>query len=843
MIRPCTTALALLALAASSAFAEPGSGAKKFNQLRAELPTPTEVRLASGAPGPQYWQQRADYEIKAELFDAEVPYMLGSVRIDYQNNSPHTLDYLWLQLDQNKFRADSLNWLSRTAPSFQKFPYGLLANLLEMEHFKGGFDLKSVTQRGKPLKHTVVGTMMRIDLPDRLKPGRSVEFDITWRHNIVNADVIWSRGGYEDLRDKDDKKTGERIFTIAQWYPRMAAYTDYEGWQNQQFVGRGEFTLELGDYDLTLTVPADHVVSATGVLKNPDAVMTRTQRARWKAARTAPKPVMIITRPEAEEMLKGKKTAARRTWKFRAENVRDVAFASSRTFLWDAWGVRTGRGDEITMAQSLYPPQAEPLWARYSTHAVAHTIEVYGRMTFPYPYPAAISVNGPIGGMEYPMISFNGPRADHDGTYYAVAGKTKSWRLSKYGLISVVIHEVGHNWFPMIINSDERQWTWMDEGLNSFLQFVAEQEWEEDYPSWRGHPKKITGYMQSSSRVPIMTNSESIEQFGNNAYGLPATALNILRETIMGRPLFDFAFKTYANRWRFKHPEPADFFRTMEDASSVDLDWFWRGWFYSTDHVDIALTGIREFELDTKNPDITKAKKKKERDEEYVSITQERTQAAIKAGMPLRVNRFPELKDFYNDYDALDVTDKDRESFKKMLKGLNEDQQRLLETQRRFYVLDFENEGGVVMPIILRLTWSNGDREVLRLPAQIWQRDAQTVSKLIVGKHALVKVEIDPFFETADTDLSDNQWPAEPKPTQFQLYKRSLTPNAMKVANDAAAAKKKKAEDAKKAPAKAPELPPAKAKAPPAKAKAPATSAPKSVPKPPAPKAPTSSAR
>lgn len=795
--------LCALSLIALPAAARPGSGAKAFAQLRSELPTPTEVRLASGAPGPKYWQQRADYEIDAELVDAEQPYIEGTVRIDYQNNSPHRLEYLWLQLDQNIFRRDSISWLARTAPGFQKFPYRALAYLLKMEGFEGGFDLKSVTLRGKPLAHTVVGTMMRIDLPEPLKPGRSVEFAIEWRHNVVDARVIWSRGGYEDLLDKDDKPTGERVFTVAQWYPRVAAYTDYEGWQNQQFIGRGEFTLELGDYDINLTVPADHVVSATGVLRNASKVLTAAQRDRLKQARTAKTPQFIITRDEAEAVMKRPKSTDKRTWRWQAKNVRDVAFASSRTFVWDAWGVKSGDGDKVVMAQSLYPPVATPLWYRYSTQAVAHTIEVYGRMTFPYPYPTAISVNGPIGGMEYPMICFNGPRADFDGTYYDRGGKTKSWRQSKYGLISVVIHEVGHNWFPMIVNSDERQWTWMDEGLNSFVQFVAEQEWEAKYPSWRGHPKKIVEYMQSSRRVPIMTNSESLEQFGNNAYGLPATALNILRETILGRENFDFAFKTYSNRWRFKRPEPADFFRTMEDASGVDLDWFWRGWFYGTDHVDIALTRVQEFELDTRNPDVEKPHQRKKRDEEYVSISRARTEALEKEkALEMRVNRFPELKDFYNSYDELDVTEKDREGFKKLLEGLNDEEKALLSTQRRFYVLDFENEGGVVMPVILRLTWADGKREVLRIPAQIWQRDAEAVSKLIVGTQALVKVEVDPFFETADADESNNQWPIEPKKTRFQLYKRSLTDSPMKAAKKAEEKKaeeaKKKAEEAKK---------------------------------------------
>ncbi|MCB9549504.1 MAG: aminopeptidase [Myxococcales bacterium] len=795
-----------LALAAAPAQARPGSGALKFAQLGPDLPTPGETRLASGAPGPAYWQQRADYRIDVEVVDAERPRIVGRERITYANQSPHELTYLWLQLDQNRLRRDALGWLAETAPGFERFGYRELQRLLAMETFEGGVRLGPVLVDGKPAAHTVVHTMMRVDLPRPLAAGRSVQLDLSWEHDIVNAKVIWARGGYEQLDEQN------RIYTIAQWYPRMAAYTDYQGWQHKQFLGRGEFTLELGDFDVRITVPADHVVAATGVLKNPEEVLDRAWRDRLTQAAKAKSPVLIITRPEAEARAAAAPATGKKTWRFQATNVRDFAFASSRAFLWDA--MAAGRA----LAMSYYPPQAEPLWRRFSTQAVAHTLEVYGRMTFEYPYPVAISVNGPIGGMEYPMISFNGPRAEDDGTYYDRAGEGKRWKYSKYGLISVVIHEVGHNWFPMIINSDERQWSWMDEGLNTFVQFVAEQEWEAEYPSWRGHPRNIVDYMKSTEQVPIMTNSESILQFGNNAYAKPATALNILRETILGREAFDFAFRTYAQRWRFRHPEPADLFRTLEDASGVDLDWFWRGWFYTTDHVDQALVGVRAYELDTRNPAIEKPKAKAEREETYVSVTREREAKRQADGFVPRLNRFPDLKDFYDDYDPDAVTAKDRADFEKFLAELEPEERAALETQRHFFVLDFENRGGLVMPIILRLTYEGGEREVVRLPAEIWKQDADRVSKLFVTRQPIVRVELDPFFEIADADVSNNQWPREPVKTRFQLFKEKRVPNAMQ---DAAAAEKQAAEDAAKAAAPPSAAPPSAAPASAAPASAP----------------------
>ncbi|MCA9713837.1 MAG: M1 family metallopeptidase [Myxococcales bacterium] len=744
-----------LALAAAPAQARPGSGALKFAQLGPDLPTPGETRLASGAPGPAYWQQRADYRIDVEVVDAERPRIVGRERITYANQSPHELTYLWLQLDQNRLRRDALGWLAETAPGFERFGYRELQRLLAMETFEGGVRLGPVLVDGKPAAHTVVHTMMRVDLPRPLAAGRSVQLDLSWEHDIVNAKVIWARGGYEQLDEQN------RIYTIAQWYPRMAAYTDYQGWQHKQFLGRGEFTLELGDFDVRITVPADHVVAATGVLKNPEEVLDRAWRDRLAQAAKAKSPVLIITRPEAEARAAAAPATGKKTWRFQATNVRDFAFASSRAFLWDA--MAAGRA----LAMSYYPPQAEPLWRRFSTQAVAHTLEVYGRMTFEYPYPVAISVNGPIGGMEYPMISFNGPRAEDDGTYYDRAGEGKRWKYSKYGLISVVIHEVGHNWFPMIINSDERQWSWMDEGLNTFVQFVAEQEWEAEYPSWRGHPRNIVDYMKSTEQVPIMTNSESILQFGNNAYAKPATALNILRETILGREAFDFAFRTYAQRWRFRHPEPADLFRTLEDASGVDLDWFWRGWFYTTLHADIALAGVHEFTVDSRDPQLERSfQRQQDQAREPESLTRLRNKSARTL-----VDELPELKDFYNDFDEYTVTDADRDEYRALLDAISDEERALLRTGKRFYVVELENRGGLVMPVILELRFADGAREELRIPAELWRRDARRARTLIIRDKPLQGVTLDPHLETADADQDNNHWPPQLRRSRFQLFK------------------------------------------------------------------------
>ncbi|MDB5748013.1 MAG: aminopeptidase, partial [Massilia sp.] len=572
----------------------------KFRQLDELLPTPTTTRTASGAPGHAYWQQRADYRLRATLDEAKRA-ITGAGTITYHNNSPDTLSYLWVQLDQNMFRADSDNrnistipsrdaW-QRTGPEGVKFD-AIRANF-DSRAFAGGFNIQSVKGAdGRPLRHVINRTMMRIDLPQPVKPGARFSFALEWSFNIPEANVVGRRMGYERF-DKEDKND---IFEIAQFFPRMAAYYDVAGWQNKQYLGDGEFTLEFGDYDVEITVPADHIVASTGELQNPGEVLTSAQRERLKQARTAKKPVIIVTQAEATAAEKQRATAMK-TWRFNARNVRDFAFASSRKFIWDAQGVKSGA--DTVMAMSYYPKEGNPLWERYSTQAVVHTIEQYNKYSFDYPYPAAISVNGPVGGMEYPMISFNGPRPTKDKK----TGELTYSKRTKYGLIGVIIHEVGHNYFPMIVNSDERQWTWMDEGLNSFVQYLAEQAWEEHFPLSRGEPRAIVDYMRGKNQVPIMTNSESVLQLGFNSYAKPTTALIILRETVLGRELFDFAFREYAQRWKFKRPTPSDFFRTMEDASGTDLDWFWRGWFYTTDAVDVSVDGITEYGVSSKNPD------------------------------------------------------------------------------------------------------------------------------------------------------------------------------------------------------------------------------------------------
>lgn len=740
----------------------------KFRQLDELLPTPNDQRAASGAPGPEYWQQEANYVIDVELDDQQQR-ISGSAFISYTNRSPHKLDYIWLQLDANIFSPHSDAATTATAPSLaDKVSFDAMRSILLRETFDGSMNVTSVVgDDNRPLKYTIVKTMMRIDLAQPLGYRDTMRFTVAWDYAINDAKVIRARTGYEFF-----KEDGNYIYEIAHWYPRIVAFTDYNAWQHKQFLGRGEFTLEFGDFLVKITAPDDHVVAATGVLLNDKEVLTPQQRERLKVAATADKPTFIVTPKEAKAN-QASKPDGKKTWMFRAENVRDFAFASSRKFIWDAQGHDVG-GNRV-MAMSYYPNEAEPLWSKYSTHSIIHTLNVYSRYTFQYPYPTAISVNGPVYGMEYPMICFNGPRPEEDGTYS---------KRTKYALISVIIHEVGHNYFPMIVNSDERQWTWMDEGLNSFLQYLAEQEWEADYPSWRGKPTKIIGYMKSRHQVPIMTNSEAILQFGDNAYGKPATALNILRETVLGRELFDFAFKKYAQRWQFKRPTPADFFRTMEDASGIDLDWFWRGWFYSTDHCDLAIEAVRLYEMDSGDPEIDKAKSKAEREQEPQNLSDIRNQPLEK-----RVDVFPELKDFYNDFDELDVTPADRKAFDEFIKRLDDDEKEMLKLKKWFYVVDLKNIGGLVMPVILELEFEDGKKEERRIPAEIWRRNNQQVSKLIITDRPIEKITLDPHRETADVDLENNYFPPRIIKSRFQLFKEKKEKNEMQKAAEAEKAK------------------------------------------------------
>ena len=789
-MRITLTAAALIVTLTTTLFAQPYTTKPlphdKFRQLEELLPTPNAQRTASGAPGHAYWQQRADYVIDATLDDTRQS-LTGAATITYHNASPDALAYLWLQLDPNIFAHDSDNRVTSGSPRatpganpLDKFPYASLEALLLQESYDSDLKISAVTDAaGVALPHTVVKTMMRIDLPAPLAAGASITFKVSWSYLINNAKLLSLRCGYEYF-----EKDKNYLYEIAQWFPRMAAYNDTMGWQHKQYLGRGEFTLEFGDYLVCLTVPNDHIVSATGVLQNPEQVLTATQRARLKTAATAPQPVFIVTPAEAKAAETGKPTGTK-TWIFKAENVRDFAFASSRKFIWDAMGAphhASPDPKQPVMAMSFYPNEAEPLWSKYSTHAIIHTLDIYSKHTFAYPYAVAQSINGPIGGMEYPMICFNGPRPTEDGTYS---------RATKYALISVIIHEVGHNYFPMIVNSDERQWTWMDEGLNSFVQTLAEQQWEKDYPSRRAEARDLVGYMTGEGQVPIMTNSESIAQLGPNAYGKPAVALTILRETILGRELFDHAFKTYAQRWAFKRPYPADFFRTMEDASGVDLDWFWRGWFYTNDHVDLAIDAVRAYTLDSRDPAIEKPRAKQEKADRPRTPAQTRN-----ASLPKRIDAYPELRDFYNDYDEATILPSDQKKYEELLKTLAKDKIRpeILKTKRNFYLIEFSNVGGLVMPIILKIDYTDGSTEELRIPAEIWRVDNAKAAKLIMTPKEIKALQIDPHEEIGDADVENNFWPRRAIKSRFQLFKEPIEASPMKELKDEAEKSKKTAE-------------------------------------------------
>lgn len=734
----------------------PENRATKFKQLYEVLPTPNAYRTASGAPGHEYYQQRADYDMDIVL-DDENQRIYGEQTITYYNNSPDELRYLWVQLDQNMRAQGSISQKTRTDQLGERVSTAQVKRILN--DFDGGFKLDFVKQsNGRDLPYTINETMMRIDLPQSLSPGAKVSFSVKWWYNINDRMAIGGRSGYEYFAEDDNY-----LYTIAQFFPRMAVYNEVEGWQNKQFIGTGEFTLPFGNYKVRITTPEHHVVAATGVLKNESSVLTREQRNRLSRARKADAPTMVITPNEALEN-ESRRSDKTKTWHFEAENVRDFAFASSRKFIWD--GMNQPAGDNNVLCMSYYPKEGNPLWERYSTKVVAHTIDVYSKHTIDYPYPVAISVHANRIGMEYPMICFNGGRPQPDGTYS---------EATKYGMIGVIIHEVGHNFFPMIVNSDERQWTWMDEGLNTFMQFIAEQAWDVDYPSRRGPSHKIVDYMKGDKNgmVPIMTNSESILQFGNNAYGKPATALNILRETIMGRELFDYAFKEYARRWAFKHPTPADFFRTMEDASAVDLDWFWRGWFYSTDHCDIALDEVRWYQLSTGDPEVENAIARERASNENRGITYRRNQLQDE---PTVVQRDSATRDFYNDVDRYKVIDRDLEDYQRYVSNFDDDETALLDTNLNFYQLHFRLVGGLVMPIILEFTFDDGSRTVERIPAEIWRRGDVEVTKVFAFDKEVTSVVLDPFLETADVDRNNNHWPPRTEPTRFQMYKYNRRP-------------------------------------------------------------------
>ena len=746
----------------------------KFEQLGTILPTPNEYRTASGAPGVKYWQQRADYDIKATL-DEKKLLLTGAETVTYFNNSPDVLTYLWLQLDENEHSTVNNGGFPEESRMGRAVTPATIDKMIEKKSDNGlGHIISSLTDGlGAKLKYTINGTMMRIDLPAALKPGQKFTFKLNWSYKITDRMTVAGRGGFEYFPED-----GNYLFTMAQWYPRLCVYSDFQGWQNHQFTGRGEFALVFGNYKVAITVPSDHVVMATGQGQNYPAVLSAAQLARWTKAQTATEPVEVVTLDEAKAAEKNKATT-NETWVFNAENVRDFAFGSSRKFIWDAMAANV-EGKKV-MCMSAYGKEAYGLYRKFSTKAVAHTIKSYSKFSIAYPYPVAQSIEA-SNGMEYPMICFNYGRTSADGTY------TES---AKNGMLGVIIHEVGHNFFPMIINSDERQWSWMDEGLNSFVEYLTEELYDNKFPSRGGPAWSIADYMRlpKDQLEPIMSNSENIIQFGPNAYTKPATALNILRETIMGRELFDYAFKEYARRWAFKHPTPADLFRTMEDASAVDLDWYWRGWFYGIDPVDIAIDTVKHAVYDATAAapasmggammrggrggmgggargmdkpqvpafdDISKVRNRA--DKSIVFLTDSDTS----------------LRDFYWRYDRgiepYDTAAKQPAMNFGAPEALT-DAEKAKYTDVNLYEITFLNKGGLVMPIIVEFTFADGTKETQKLSAQIWRKNENKVTSVFLTNKKAVSIQLDPMRETADIDESNNKWPNVLAPSKFTMFK------------------------------------------------------------------------
>ena len=748
----------------------PGSNhGNKFEQLGTILPTPNEYRTASGAPGPKYWQQRADYNIKCELDEKNLR-LKGSETVTYFNNSPDVLTYLWLQLDENEHSSVNNANYQNSSTLGRQLSTSQVDAILNKDKDNGfGHNITKLTDAlGKPLKYTINKTMMRIDLPTPLKPGQKFVFNLDWHYNIPDRMAQGGRGGYEFFPED-----GNHLFTIAQWFPRLCVYSDFQGWQNHQFTGRGEFALVFGNYNVQMTVPADHVVMSTGECVNYPAVLNAKQLARWTQAQTAKDVVEIVTLEEAKAAEKQKSTQ-KKTWIFKADNVRDFAWTSSRKYVWDAMPTVV-EGKKI-MCMSGYPKEAYGLYRKFSTKAVAHTVQVYSKFSIPYPYPVAQSIEA-SNGMEYPMICFNYGRTEKDGTYSESV---------KYGMLGVIIHEVGHNFFPMIVNSDERQWSWMDEGLNTFVQYLAEELWDNKYPSRRGPAFGIVDYMRlpKDQLEPIMTNSENIVNFGPNAYSKPATGLNILRETIMGRELFDFAFREYARRWAFKHPTPADLFRTMEDASAEDLDWFWRGWFYSIDACDISIDTVRyavpDFSIAPPaggggGTVMRNVDKPLLLPFEDISKIRNRNDKRI----VFQVDVDTSLRDFYWRYarglEPYDTTryPAQQPSFGGAVEALDEAGKKQYENLH-LYEVSFKNIGGLVMPLIVEFTFEDGTTQTERIPAQIWRLNEQKVTKVFATTKKAVKITLDPMKETADINEKNNVWPrgdVQDTPSKVAMFK------------------------------------------------------------------------
>ncbi|HMU46893.1 MAG TPA: M1 family metallopeptidase [Chitinophagaceae bacterium] len=761
--------------------------ANKFEQLGTILPTPNDYRTASGAPGPKYWQQRVDYDIKCELDEADNK-LSGSETITYFNNSPDVLNYLWLQLDENQHSTTN-NANYQTQNTLPKQTTDKVLDRYEEKRSDNGYGVnitKLTDATGKSLKYTINKTMLKLDLPMPLKPGQKFVFNVSWNYKMANrGDFIrfgGARGGYEHFNDDDNNN-----YTVTQWYPRLCRYSDDQGWQNHQFTGTGEFTLCFGNFKVQMTVPADHIVGATGECQNYAQTLSPTQMARWQKAQTAKEPVQIVTLDEALKTSQ-QKSKAKKTWIYKADNVRDFAWTSSRRFVWDA--MATDVEGKKVMAMSYYAKEAYPIYSKYSTKVVAHTLKTYSHFSFPYPYPVAISVEGNQG-MEYPMISFNPGRALPDGSY------TEG---NKNAAIFVIIHEVGHTFFPMIVNSDERQWTWMDEGLNSYLQYLTQELWDNKFPSNGGPAWTITNYMKlpKDQLEPIMTNSENINNFGANAYSKVATGLNILRETIVGRELFDNAFREYARRWAFKSPTPADFFRTIEDATGEDLDWFWRGWFYGTDACDIAIDSVKYAVPDvTATPPqvndttimIALAKPAVNPYEDISKIRNKEDKNIV-----FTTDKDTSLRDFYWKYDR-EMEKWDSTKYPVLVKPQTEmldeaGQQKY--GSKHMYEISFSNKGGLVMPIILEWTYKDGTTEIERIPAQVWRKNEKSVVKTFMKDKEVASIKLDPFKETADIDETNNSYGDIKEPSKFKVFKQKQNVPQPQVPNPMQKAKEKK---------------------------------------------------
>jgi hypothetical protein len=781
-----------LLLGATSLFAQniqnnPGSNhGNKFEQLGTILPTPNEYRTASGAPGPKYWQQRCDYDIKCDL-DEDRLRLSGKETVTYFNNSPDELTYLWLQLDENEHSSsNNANYQNQSRLSGVTSDQQISTMERQSQPNDYGDNIIKLTDAmDKPLHYTINKTMMRMELPAVLKPGQKFIFKVEWNYHISDRMKFGGRGGYEFFPED-----GNYLFTMTQWYPRLCVYSDFQGWQNHQFTGRGEFALTFGNFKVQMTVPADHVVGATGECQNYQQILSPAQFARWQRAQVSKEPVEIVTLYEAKaaEINKNK---ARKTWIFKADNVRDFAWGSSRKFIWD--GMPAYVEGKKVMCMSYYGKEAYGLYRKFSTKVVAHTIKTYSHFSIPFPYPVAQSVEA-ANGMEYPMICFNFGRTEKDGTYS---------EGTKYGMLGVVIHEVGHNFFPMIVNSDERQWTWMDEGLNTFVEYLTEELYDNKFPTRRGPAYTIIDYMKlpKDQLEPIMTNSEDIVQFGPNAYSKPATGLNILRETIMGRELFDYAFKEYARRWAFKHPTPADFFRTMGDASGENLDWFWRGWFYGTDPVDLSLDSVIWYRADLDNPPkkvdsfrMQKISPPQVNSFEDISKIRNRQDKNV----TFLTDGDTSLRDFYWKYDR-GIIPYDTARYQQHVLQYDEpldDSARKALSGKNIYELLLSNKGGLPMPVIIEWTYKDGTKEIDRIPAQVWRLNETKITKVFIKDKEVSSIKLDPMRETADINESNNSWPKTPDLTKFQVFKAKqqsarATPNANNPMQKAAEKEKK----------------------------------------------------